>query len=80
MAVRLKYCLIFSGGKMAAPWQEILNKIDDYRWEIPKSYKAGMLVPGLIFTNESMLNHIWQEQVFQQVANVAFLPVLSVVH
>ena len=59
---------------MAAPWQEILNKIDDYRWEIPKSYKQGMAVPGLIFTNESMLNHIWQEQVFQQVANVAFLP------
>ena len=59
---------------MAAPWQKILNKIDDYRWEIPQSYKAGMLVPGLIFANESMLNHIWQEQVFQQVANVAFLP------
>ncbi len=59
---------------MPAPWQEILKKIDDYRWEIPRSYKAGMLVPGLIFTDESMLNHIWEEQVFQQVANVAFLP------
>jgi len=59
---------------MPAPWQGILNKIDDYRWEIPKSYKAGMLVPGLIFASESMLNHIWQDQVFQQVANVAFLP------
>ena len=59
---------------MAAPWQEILNKIDDYRWEIPQSYKAGMSVPGLIFTSELMLSHIWQEQVFQQVANVAFLP------
>ena len=59
---------------MPAPWQEILNKIDDYRWEIPQSYKKGMAVPGLIFTNESMLNHIWEEQVFQQVANVAFLP------
>ena len=59
---------------MSAPWQEILNKIDDYRWEIPKSYKAGMSVPGLIFTSEAMLNHIWEEQVFQQVANVAFLP------
>ncbi len=59
---------------MPARWQEVVNKIDDYRWEIPKSYKAGMLVPGLIFANESMLNHIWQEQVFQQVANVAFLP------
>jgi len=59
---------------MPAPWKEILNKIDDYRWEIPQSYKAGMSVPGLIFTSESMLSHIWEEQVFQQVANVAFLP------
>jgi len=58
---------------MSAPWQEILKKIDDYRWEIPKSYKAGMSVPGLIFASEAMLNHIWEEQVFQQVANVAFL-------
>jgi tRNA-splicing ligase RtcB len=59
---------------MPAPWQEILNKIDDYRWEIPQSYKQGMLVPGLIFADELMLSHIWEEQVFQQVANVAFLP------
>ncbi len=59
---------------MPAPWQQILNKIDDYRWEIPQSYKAGMSVPGLIFASESMLSHIWEEQVFQQVANVAFLP------
>ena len=59
---------------MSAPWQEIVNKIDDYRWEISPSYKAGMSVPGLIFTSESMLSHIWEEQVFQQVANVAFLP------
>ncbi len=59
---------------MPAPWQGILRKIDDYRWEIPTSYKEGMSVPGLIFASESMLSHIWQEQVFQQVANVAFLP------
>ncbi len=59
---------------MPQPWREVLRKIDDYRWEIPQSYKAGMSVPGLIFASESMLSHIWQEQVFQQVANVAFLP------
>jgi len=51
-----------------------MKKIDDYRWEIPASYKEGMSVPGLIFATESMLDHIWEEQVFQQVANVAFLP------
>jgi len=59
---------------MVPPWQNIVKKIDDYRWEIPQSYKAGMSVPGLIFASESMLEHIWEEQVFQQVANVAFLP------
>jgi len=59
---------------MAAPWQGVVNKIDDYRWEIPTSYKPGMTVPGLIFASEDMLSHIWEEQVFQQVANVAFLP------
>lgn len=59
---------------MSAPWQEIVKKIDDYRWEIPTSYKTGMSVPGLIFTSEAMLNHIWEEQAVEQVANVAFLP------
>lgn len=59
---------------MSAPWRGIVKKIDDYRWEIPTGYKEGMLVPGLIFTSEAMLGHIWEEQVFQQVANVAFLP------
>jgi len=59
---------------MAQPWREILKKIDDYRWEIPQSYKPGMSVPGLIFASEPMLSHSWEEQVFQQVANVAFLP------
>ncbi len=59
---------------MAAPWQDIVKKIDDYRWEIPTSYKQGMSVPGLVYTSQSMLNHIWEEQAIEQVANVAFLP------
>jgi len=59
---------------MAAPWQGVLNRIDDYRWEIPTSYKNGMRVPGLVYASEAMLSHIWEENVFDQVANVAFLP------
>jgi tRNA-splicing ligase RtcB len=73
MAAGFRYCSIFEA-KMATPWQGILNKIDDYRWEIPTSYKPGMAVPGLIFASESMLTHILEENAFQQVANVAFLP------
>ena len=59
---------------MTSRWKEIVKKIDDYRWEIPTSYKEGMSVPGRIFSSESMLDHIWEEHAFEQVANVAFLP------
>ena len=55
-------------------WEGRLNKIDDYRWEIPKSYKPGMRVPGLIYADEAMLELIKEEQSLEQVANVAFLP------
>jgi len=55
-------------------WQGQLNKIDDYRWEIPKSYKPGMRVPGLVYADEAMLDTIREEQSLEQVANVAFLP------
>ncbi len=49
-------------------------KIDDNRWEIPRDYKPGMLVPGLIYANEAMLDFIANEQTPEQVANVACLP------
>jgi len=55
-------------------WSGILEKVDEYRWRIPKSYKAGMRVPGLIYADEDMLEHILEEQALEQVANVAFLP------
>ena len=51
-----------------------LEKIDDYRWRIPKSYKPGMRVPGLIYANEKLLESIYRDKALEQVANVAFLP------
>ncbi len=59
---------------MAEGWQKILRKRDNYRWEIPRTYKEGMRVPGLIYASEYMLDKIWEDQAIQQVANVAFLP------
>lgn len=59
---------------MAAQWMGPLNKIDDYRWEIPASYKSGMRVSGIIYASEKMLNSIRAEQALEQVANVACLP------
>jgi len=55
-------------------WTGPLEKVDDYRWRIPKSYKAGMRVDGLIFASQEMLSDILKEQTLEQVANVAFLP------
>ncbi|MFH1202560.1 MAG: RtcB family protein [Candidatus Omnitrophota bacterium] len=51
-----------------------LEKIDDYRWRIPKSYKPGMRVPGIIYADEKLLKDIRQDRALEQVANVAFLP------
>ncbi|MBU4047155.1 RtcB family protein, partial [bacterium] len=55
-------------------WDGPLNKIDDYRWEIPKTYNSGMRVPGLIYASSNLLEKIRQDQALEQVANVAFLP------
>ncbi len=55
-------------------WTGPLEKVDDYRWRIPKSYKTGMRVDGLIFASRDMLGDILKERALEQVANVAFLP------
>ncbi len=59
---------------MSEIWQGQLEKIDDFRWRIPQSYKPGMRVPGLIFADEKLLKDIRQDKALEQVANVAFLP------
>jgi tRNA-splicing ligase RtcB len=55
-------------------WQGRLEKIDDYRWRIPKTHQPGMRVPGLIYADERLLREIKKEQSLNQVANVATLP------
>jgi len=59
---------------MSDIWQGPLEKIDDYRWRIPKSYKSGMRVPGIIYADEKLLKDILHDKALEQVANVAFLP------
>jgi tRNA-splicing ligase RtcB len=51
-----------------------LEQVDATCWRIPKSYKPGMRVDGLIFTNEKLLPSILKDQAPDQVANVATLP------
>src|SRR3990172_1885602 len=59
---------------MSPQWEGKLKRIDDYRWEIPRSYKAGMRVPGIVYASQEMMETIQEEQALEQVANVAFLP------
>jgi len=49
-----------------------LKKIDDYRWEIPKS--EGMRVPGLLYADEKMIRIVEKDRTPLQVKNVAHLP------
>src|SRR5438067_6590155 len=51
-----------------------LEQVNEYCWRIPKSYKQGMRVDGLIFTDERLLAQLKKDQAPDQVANVAFLP------
>src|SRR5438105_10924686 len=51
-----------------------LEQVNECCWRIPKSYKQGMHVDGLIFTDERLLEQIKGDQAPDQVANVAFLP------
>jgi tRNA-splicing ligase RtcB (3'-phosphate/5'-hydroxy nucleic acid ligase) len=51
-----------------------LEQVDACCWRIPKSYKQGMRVDGLIFANEKLMQQIRMDQAPDQVANVAFLP------
>jgi len=55
-------------------WQGPLEKIDDYRWRIPKSYMQGMRVPGMIYADRNLLESIKNDKAPIQVANAACLP------
>jgi tRNA-splicing ligase RtcB (3'-phosphate/5'-hydroxy nucleic acid ligase) len=50
-----------------------LEKIDNYRWLIPKTYKNGMQTDALVFASERLLEAIRKDQSLEQAANVAML-------
>ncbi|AJE03301.1 RtcB family protein [Geobacter pickeringii] len=50
-----------------------LRRIADTVWELPRSYKPGMLVPARIFATEKLIRAM-DSGVFDQVSNVACLP------
>lgn len=55
-------------------WTGPLNKIDDYRFEIPRSFKPCMSTDAVIFADEKMVASIKRDSAPEQAANVACLP------
>lgn len=51
-----------------------LEAVSPWCWRIPKSYKPGMRVDGLIFADQELIEQIRSDPAPDQVANVAFLP------
>jgi tRNA-splicing ligase RtcB len=52
----------------------MLRKLDHYRYLIPRSYKPGMRIEGMVFADEELVHQIEADQTVDQVANVATLP------
>ena len=52
----------------------MLRRLDPYRYIVPKSFRPGMRIEGLVYANEELLKAIEREQTLMQVANVATLP------
>jgi len=57
-----------------ANWNGPLEKLDENRLRIPKSYNPKMRVDGIIYADANLLEDIKADQAPEQVANVATLP------
>lgn len=60
-------------------WNGPLNKIDEFRYEIPSSYKGErnnlkMRTSAVIYANAQMIDSIRKDNAPEQAANVAMLP------
>src|SRR5947208_2683815 len=59
-------------------YQGPLEQVDANCWRIPRGYKPGMRVDGLIFASEKLMDAVRKDQAPEQVANAAFLPGIQV--
>lgn len=50
-----------------------LEKIDEFTWKLSKSYKNSMLVDGIIYADENLMQNIAEDRTLDQLANVASL-------
>ncbi len=49
-------------------------KINDYLWEVPKSFRSNMRVPARAYLSEKMLEQSFKDRSLEQLVNMASLP------
>jgi tRNA-splicing ligase RtcB len=49
-------------------------KINDYLWEIPKSFRPDMRVPARAYVSEKMLEESFKDKSLEQLVNISTLP------
>ncbi|MFQ5986350.1 MAG: RtcB family protein [Thermoplasmata archaeon] len=59
---------------MGREWTGPLEKLDDYRYRIPRSYKDEMRAPGVIYADARLIENVVKDFAPEQVANVATMP------
>jgi len=59
---------------MGDGWNGPLNKVDAFRYEIPRSYKPAMRTNGLCSSTESIVPQLRQDQAPEQVQTFATMP------
>lgn len=52
----------------------MFQRVDNYRFALPSSYKKGMRIDGLVYADAELLKQIETDQTKEQIANVATLP------
>ena len=53
---------------------EQLERLDDYRWRIPRHSQRGMLTDVVVYATKAIIDQIAQDKSLEQAANVASLP------
>jgi len=55
-----------------AEWKVRLDRIDDWRWKIPR--EGNMKTDGIIYADQRMIQALRTDQSLHQVVHVAWLP------
>ena len=51
-----------------------LIRIDEYVWEVPKTYRSDMKVPARIYASEKLLDMAFRDRTMEQLVNTAAMP------